>query len=82
MLPLNGKIPKIFELAALSFCSKILVFGGLLHNFHYSLLLSEEGELEEDLSADPLIPRYMCEGSCTVEGENIYAVGCSIQDGV
>ena len=37
--------------------------------------MSEEGELEQDLSEDPLTPGEMCMGSFTVEGGKIYAVG-------
>ena len=36
---------------------------------------SEEGELLEDLSADPIIPGVMGQGSLVVREGKIYAVG-------
>ena len=38
-------------------------------------ILSEDGTLEEDLSADPLIPYWMGSGSVTVKRGKIYTVG-------
>ena len=38
--------------------------------------LNKEGEFEEDLSGNGLIPGCMCEGQFVVEEEKIYAVGC------
>ena len=74
-LPLNAKIPKTWQLAAVEYTDKIVVFGGhSLASFNL-FILSREGELEQDLSNDPLIPGAMCRGSLTVRDENIYAVG-------
>ena len=36
--------------------------------------LTEEGELEEDLS-DGLIPRYMLSGTCKVIKDKLYVIG-------
>ena len=36
---------------------------------------SEEGELLQDLTTDPLIPGYMCSGSFMVKSGEIYATG-------
>ena len=54
--------------------NKIVLFGG--SSSYITLILSQEGELEQDLSQDPLIPGYMCQGSHSVEEEGkIYALG-------
>ena len=40
-------------------------------------ILSEEGELEQDLSKDPLIPAKMIAGTSIVHKEKIIAFGVS-----
>lgn len=37
--------------------------------------LTEEGDLIEDLSSDPLIPGYMSSGSFSVKRDWLYAAG-------
>ena len=39
---------------------RIILFGGSCHASYNMYSLSEEGELIEDLSADPIIPGIMC----------------------
>ena len=62
-------------MAAVQFESKIVVFGGSTSASFNTYILSDEGELEGDLSADPLVPGYMCRGSCVAQDGKIYAVG-------
>ena len=75
-LPFNPKIAKTFQLAAVEVKNKIVLFGGhsSVNSFN-TQILSTEGELEHDLSEDPLILGAMCRGSYTVQREKIYAVG-------
>ena len=54
---------------------RIILFGGCCHATYNMYSLSEEGALIDDLSADPLIPGEMCDGSLTVREGKIYAVG-------
>ena len=54
---------------------KIIVFGGHSDASFNTFILSKEGELEQDLSQDTLIPGAMCRGSMTVREGRIYAVG-------
>ena len=75
ILPLDSKIAHTFFLAAVQFESKIVVFGGSTSASFNTYILSDEGELEGDLSADPLVPGYMCRGSCVAQDGKIYAVG-------
>ena len=57
------------------FKNKILLFGGHSDISYNTQILSTEGELEQDLSEDPLTPGAMCRGSFTVQGEKVYVVG-------
>ena len=54
---------------------RIFLFGGTNYASYNLYSLTEEGELIEDLSADPIIPGSMCIGSFTVLEGKIYAVG-------
>ena len=53
---------------------KIVVFGGDSYASQINWTLSDEGELEKDLSHDPLIPGAMCVRCYEVKAENIYAI--------
>ena len=76
LLPLDHKIPKTFKLGAVLFKSKILVFGGTGYTAGYTtLMLSEEGELEEDFSDDPLNPGSVRKGVFTVKRGRVLTLG-------
>ena len=63
VLPLCEKIRKSSQLSAVSFEGKVLLFGGHLAWQSKTLMkLNEEGEVEEDLSEEVLMPLYM--GKC------------------
>ena len=74
-LPLNDKITKTYHLAAADYMNKLVLFGGASQASYHTLTLSKEGELEQDLPKDPLIPGVMCSGSFWVLNGKIYAVG-------
>ena len=65
-LPLNDQMAKTYDLAATQYGNKIVLFGGDNHATFNTYIYSEEGELERDLSEDPLIPGRMCRGSHSV----------------
>ena len=52
-----------------------MVFGGTVYTSRSLLLLSEEGELEQDASDSRLIPEMMSEGSFRVVRGKLYAAG-------
>ena len=74
-LPLNENIAKTWHLAGVEFQGRIVVFGGVSCVSYNMYTLSEEGELLDDLSADPLVPGFMVRGSVAVTDGKIYAVG-------
>ena len=77
-LTLNYQIAQTYHFAGVEFKNKIVVFGGHSYTSSYSaFIFSKEGELEQDLSQDSLTPEDMCQGSFTVQGGKIYAVGFS-----
>ena len=53
----------------------MVVFGGSSTASYNTYILSEEGELEQDYSDDPLIPALMCQASFTVQSEKVFAFG-------
>ena len=54
--------------------NQILVFGGAAIASYNAYTFDEEGELLEDISDDPFIPGYVCNGSFVVRKGNVYAV--------
>ena len=74
-LPLDSRIAKTYHIAGVSFRSKIMLFGGVSSASYNMYALSEEGELVDDLSEDPLIPGFMVRGCSLVQEGKIYAVG-------
>ena len=72
LLALDGKVKKDSSLASALFEGSIMLFGGIkkkvMHKF------TEEGQLEEALSDDPLTPGYMTFYSFTVQDEKILAL--------
>ena len=66
---------KISQLAAVSFLSRIYLFGGANYEVGNMHEFSEEGEFLRDLSSDPLIPAGMCKGTYAVQKRKMYAVG-------
>ena len=68
-------IPQTYRLAAVDFRNKIVVFGGHETHSYNTLVFSNDGELEQDLSHDPLIPGCLCRGSYTTQNRKIYAMG-------
>lgn len=75
ILPLDDRVAKCSQLAAVSYSGKIVLFGGEDYTRCMMNILSEEGELEKDLSRDPLIPGGMCQGTFITQDKVIYAVG-------
>ena len=63
---MQDKISKTFSFAAVTIQNKVLLFGGAENPFYKMYAFDEEGGLLEDLSADPLIPGWMCEGTFVV----------------
>ena len=51
------------------------MFGGESEGTYMTQVLSEEGELIEDLSSDPLIPGYKCQSSYLIREGKIYTGG-------
>ena len=73
MLPLDGRIQENHYLVAVHFQGQVIVFGG---EYDYNMYrFTEEGDLIEDLSRDPLIPGEMLWGSYTSQEGKIKAVG-------
>ena len=58
----DPRIKKTLHLGAVSLFNKIVVFGGREYTYSVTYILSEEGELLSDHSADALIPDGMCFG--------------------
>ena len=59
LVPLFYQIAKTSYLPAVSFEGRILLFGGIEPTCLSTYVFSEEGELEKDLTSDPLIPSGM-----------------------
>ena len=72
---MRNTVESLNLLAAVGFKNKIVVFGGHYTHTYNSLILSKDGELEEDLSHAPFIPGCLYRGSSTVEIRKIYAMG-------
>ena len=72
------KIANSFDIAAVSFKSKIVVFGGAISVSSNLYIFSEEGELESDFSDSPHTPGSMGWGTCAVVGEKLYAAGIDL----
>ena len=49
-LPINDNIPQSYSLAAAMYENKVIVFGGSPNISFSTYILTEEGELEQDLS--------------------------------
>ena len=59
-LHVQNEMAKVYQLTAVSFEDKVILFGGQ-HDASYNMYsLDEDGTMLEDLSADPLIPGAMC----------------------
>ena len=78
---MNKKIAITFVLTAASYRNKVVLFGGSYGAKLITYIFSREGELEEDLSQDPLIPGEMDQGSLSVENGKIFALGKYIVNG-
>ena len=74
-LPFDVKIANTFDIAAVSFKAKIVVFGGSSLNLKNLYIFSEEGELESDFSDSPQTPGSMGWGTYAVVREKLYAAG-------
>ena len=61
--------------------NQIVIFGGYHAASHNMFILTEEGELKEDISDGSIIPGTMCSASFTVEKEKIYAAGRHLLNG-
>ena len=75
LLPLKEQISKACHLTGVSFRRSILVFGGEDPASYRMYFFSEEGEMVEDLSSDPLILGGMCQGSVVIERGQVLAAG-------
>ena len=77
VLSVNEKISKTFHLVGAQLEDKIVLFGGHQTTSYTTYILSEEGELEQDLShnGSTLIPGDMGHGAYSVQEGKIFAVG-------
>ena len=60
ILPINHKIEKTYQVVAVQFKKSIAGFGGNSRKANSMYILSEEGEREQDVSEDRVIPAKMC----------------------
>ena len=74
-LPLNNSVARGYNLVAVSFWNEITLFGGYLNGIYKMHSFTEEGELQRDLSSDPLIPGYMSRGAFVEQGGRMWAAG-------
>ena len=74
-LPLNDKIAKTYYLAATEYGNKVVLFGGSSGTFYITYILSEEGELEMNLSFALHVSGLMRTGPYSVKRGKIYALG-------
>ena len=63
------------QLGAASFEGNIVLFGGTIYGNQVTYKLSEEGDIVEDLSSNPMIPVFMNVRSFIVQSGAIYALG-------
>ena len=75
---MDDKIRKTFSLGAVD---KIMVFGGSCSASSIMYNLSKEGELEEDLSDEALLPGGICLWSYSVEDGKIFALSQNTSHG-
>ena len=57
ILPINEKIEGMHRVAGVEWRGKVVIFGGSIFSGRRMYVISQEGEFEQDLSADPLIPK-------------------------
>ena len=81
-LPLDPKINKSFHLLAVSFSSRVFVFGGVRNISFNMYSFNEEGDLEEDLSEDPMIPGYVGYSPFVIQGRRVFTIGMRKFNGV
>ena len=74
-LPINYSFPQCAEGRAVSFLGKIILIGQKFNGSSFDNAMfefSEEGELEGNLSADPLIPKSIEMGCFTVRQDMLF----------
>ncbi len=74
-LPLDERLAKMDNVAAVPFQGAVLLFGGNLDAGHYMYVLGEDGRLKQDLSALEAIPGGMSQCPYFLQGARLYTAG-------
>ena len=75
VLPLQEKLEKNYDMVAVPYLDKILLFGGRDNTSYNMYSFNQDGCLLHDLSHLAYIPGNMCNGSVVVQDGKLFTVG-------